>query len=238
MRRFLSIISRVVVVVITLPILGVVALFCYGQVLFPEIHPPSHGAPQTFQEILWVEVGGTNPIPEKSAGITFVFSSIFKEVFGAAIGSLPRGTPTSTLAAFVAKDAMRFESPSPMRGLKRHLAGFCGSTWIASQWSPSQMLAYLSATVYLGHEFYGIESAAQGYFGSRAKDLAPNQMALLIAMLKNPHQYDPWCAPEHAVTRINDFIAKHEVHVQPVTSLTALKLKPVPGGACKKTGFQ
>lgn len=118
MRRLLSIITKVIVVVITLPILGVVALFCYGQVLFPEIHPPSYEAPQTFQDILWVEVGGTNPIPEKSAGIDLVFSSVFKEVLGAANGRLPRGTPISTLAGFVAKDAMRFESPSRRRGLE------------------------------------------------------------------------------------------------------------------------
>jgi membrane peptidoglycan carboxypeptidase len=110
---------------------------------------------------------------------------------------------------------------------------FCGSIWVACQWTPSQMLAHLSETVYLGHGFHGINSASQGYFGLPAQDLTFSQMALLVAIWKKPHHFDPWYAPERAVNRANDFITKRNLRVHPVISLEELGVRPAPSNACE-----
>ncbi len=47
-------------------------------------------------------------------------------------------------------------------------------------------------TVPLGGNFYGVEAAAQGYFGKRASDLSLSEAATLAAMIKAPSFYSPW----------------------------------------------
>ncbi|MFJ4816797.1 transglycosylase domain-containing protein [Streptomyces sp. NPDC088801] len=46
-------------------------------------------------------------------------------------------------------------------------------------------------TSYYGRGAYGIQAAAQTYFGKEAKDLKPNECAFLAALLKGPTYYDP-----------------------------------------------
>jgi hypothetical protein len=234
MRRFLIPTIKITVTLISISILGLVGLFCYGLIFFPELHPPPYEAPQAFGEILWAEVGGGNPIPERSAGIVLVLSEVFNALAGSSSPPLPQGTPASTLAHFVAKDAMRDAPPGQMKMLKRHLVGFVGGAWIASKWTPHQMLAYLSTTLCLGHGFYGVQAASHGYFGSPAESLTVSQMALLVAILKSPNRYDPWCAPERTLGRVNNIIGLRNLDMEPVTSIDALGVLPAPDGACKQ----
>lgn len=45
--------------------------------------------------------------------------------------------------------------------------------------------------VYYGHQSYGIEAAAQTYFGKPAKDLDLAEAALLAGLPQAPSEYDP-----------------------------------------------
>ena len=54
-----------------------------------------------------------------------------------------------------------------------------------------QILARYLNTVYFGHGAYGIEAAAQTYFGIPAKDLSLLQSATLAGILTAPEAYDP-----------------------------------------------
>src|SRR5580765_4853410 len=62
--------------------------------------------------------------------------------------------------------------------------------------------AYLNR-VYFGDGYYGIESAAQGYFGKTAEDLTPVEAATLAGLIKSPSAYAPREAPERALARRN-----------------------------------
>jgi penicillin-binding protein 1A len=60
--------------------------------------------------------------------------------------------------------------------------------------------AYLN-TVYFGHGAYGIESAAQTYFGTPAKNLTLSQAATLAGVLASPGAYSPIDAPGASESR-------------------------------------
>ncbi len=59
--------------------------------------------------------------------------------------------------------------------------------------------------VYFGSGFYGVESAARGYFGKPAKDLTVGECAMLAGLLKNPNHYSPWNRPAEA-KKVRDFV--------------------------------
>jgi penicillin-binding protein 1A len=58
-------------------------------------------------------------------------------------------------------------------------------------------------TVYLGNGAYGIQAAAETYFGESAAELTTAQAALLAGMIANPGYYDPIRHPERALARRN-----------------------------------
>ena len=45
---------------------------------------------------------------------------------------------------------------------------------------------------------YGMQTAAQSYYGKDLKDLSIPQLALLAGMPQAPNQYDPYSHPEAA----------------------------------------
>ena len=57
--------------------------------------------------------------------------------------------------------------------------------------------------VYLGHGYYGIKTAAEGYFHKKLKDLSLKEIAMLIALPKAPSFYDPTRHYEKNIIRAN-----------------------------------
>lgn len=66
------------------------------------------------------------------------------------------------------------------------------STKMANEWSKEDVLAAYLNTVYFGRNAYGVESAANAYFGKPARDLTPEEGAVLAAAIQRPSQLDPW----------------------------------------------
>ena len=62
--------------------------------------------------------------------------------------------------------------------------------------------AYLNA-VYFGHGAYGVEAAANAYFGKSASKLTLAEGALLAGVIKSPTNYAPHLHPEKSVSRRN-----------------------------------
>lgn len=56
-------------------------------------------------------------------------------------------------------------------------------------------------TIYYGHSAYGIEAAAQNYFGKSAAKLSLGEAALLAGLPKGPSYYSPQLNPEAAEQR-------------------------------------
>lgn len=60
--------------------------------------------------------------------------------------------------------------------------------------------AYLN-TIYFGRNAYGIEAAAQSYFGKPASELTISESALLAGIIPSPNNWDPATNPEQAESR-------------------------------------
>ncbi|WP_448626274.1 transglycosylase domain-containing protein [Geodermatophilus sp. URMC 64] len=70
-----------------------------------------------------------------------------------------------------------------------------------NNYSKDQILENYLNTIYFGRSAYGIEAAANTYFGVPASQLTAQQGAVLAVMVRNPSRYDPANDPEAAQDR-------------------------------------
>jgi penicillin-binding protein 2A len=73
-------------------------------------------------------------------------------------------------------------------------------------YTKDQILAMYLSTAYFGHGVWGVQDAAQKYYGVNASDLDLNQSAMLAGMLQAPNAYDPIDHPEAATKRRNQVL--------------------------------
>ncbi len=76
------------------------------------------------------------------------------------------------------------------------------------QESKQQILAGYLNDAFFGEQAYGIEAAAETYFGTTAAKLSVTQAATLAGIVENPTRYDPHTNPTDAVTRRNTVLAR------------------------------
>jgi len=67
--------------------------------------------------------------------------------------------------------------------------------------SKKEILTYYLNAIYFGHNVYGIEAAAEFYFGKSAKDLTLTQAASLAAIINAPSRLSPLKRPEQNAKR-------------------------------------
>jgi membrane peptidoglycan carboxypeptidase len=72
---------------------------------------------------------------------------------------------------------------------------------ISQERTKDEILADYLNTIYFGRGAYGIQSAAQAYFGKGVQDLTPPEGALLAGLIQSPSRWDPAVSPERAVER-------------------------------------
>lgn len=79
--------------------------------------------------------------------------------------------------------------------------------WLAIQLertaTKQEILTYYVNKVYMSNGNYGMQTAAENYYGRDLKDLSIPQLALLAGMPQAPNQYDPYSHPEAALERRN-----------------------------------
>ncbi|SNI02768.1 penicillin-binding protein 1A [Streptococcus pneumoniae] len=66
-----------------------------------------------------------------------------------------------------------------------------------------EILTYYINKVYMSNGNYGMQTAAQNYYGKDLNNLSLPQLALLAGMPQAPNQYDPYSHPEAAQDRRN-----------------------------------
>ena len=77
------------------------------------------------------------------------------------------------------------------RTLTRKFKELIISLKVDRQLSKDEILENYLNTIYYGRGAYGIETAAQAYFGVSAADLTASQSAFLAAVIRGPSLYDP-----------------------------------------------
>jgi len=99
---------------------------------------------------------------------------------------------------------------------------------LEDSYTKNQILEFYLNTVYFGRGAYGIEAAAQAYFGTHAKDLTLGEAVVLAGIVTAPGdgRYDPSVESDSAKRRFAD-IAEQMVKMGRLPESTAIRL-PLP----------
>ncbi len=103
----------------------------------------------------------------------------------------------STITQQVAKNLFL----TPEKSIKRKVQELLIAFWLESKFSKEQILTLYLNRVYLGTGTYGIEAAANKYFGKTSADLSLKEAATLAGMLKAPSRYNPIYDKQNAQKR-------------------------------------
>ncbi|BES69942.1 penicillin-binding protein 1A [Marinobacter nanhaiticus D15-8W] len=112
-------------------------------------------------------------------------------------GSIRSGGSTITMQ--VAKNYFLTRDRTFIRKFNEILLAF----QIERELPKDQILELYLNKIYLGNRAYGIEAAAQVYYGKPVKELELAQMAMLAGLPKAPSAYNPLADPERALIRRN-----------------------------------
>ncbi len=92
---------------------------------------------------------------------------------------------------------------SPERTYSRKLKEVLLALLVERYYTKEQILELYCNQIYLGGNAYGVEAAAQYYFGKSAKNLVLEECAMLAALPKGPQFYSPLLHPRVAIQRRN-----------------------------------
>ena len=120
------------------------------------------------------------------------------------------------------------------RSLGRKLAEQSAAREMEKHYSKDQILeAYLNQIPF-GHGWFGVESAAQHYFGKSASKLSLAEAAALASMPKGPALYDPLKYPDRVQKRRNVVLSLMQdqgfITAAQATSAKAARLTTSPNG--------
>src|SRR3984885_792559 len=121
------------------------------------------------------------------------------------------------LSAEEAKNA-KAEQAAYAETLSRKLNELRLAVGVEHEFTKQQILAGYLNDAYFGNNAYGIEAAAETYFGTTVDKLTVTQAATLAGIVENPSKYNPITDPATAVTRRNTVLARM---AQTNTGLTA-----------------
>ncbi len=94
----------------------------------------------------------------------------------------------STITQQVAKSLYLSSEKSYLRKIKEAILAYKIDRYLTKEEILNLYLNY----IYLGHGTYGIEAAAQGYFGKSARQLNLSEAAILASLPKAPSNYSPF----------------------------------------------
>ena len=114
-----------------------------------------------------------------------------------------RQAGASTITQQLARNLykLQIKRESMFDKITRKIREFFTSVQIERNFTKNEILELYLNVAYFGRNAYGIESAAQMYFGKPSAELTPSEYTLLVGMLKGPSYYDPILHPERALNR-------------------------------------
>jgi penicillin-binding protein 1A len=121
------------------------------------------------------------------------FKGIFRSVFVNVLrGEKMQGGSTITM------QLARSIFLNKRKKMIRKVAEIILALQLERKYTKEEILEFYLNQVYWGHNAYGIESAANLYFGKSAADLTLPEAATLIGLLRGPELYSPFTRPQRA----------------------------------------
>jgi len=160
---------------------GQVLLYDYNRdakrsvVPIADISPNSINATIATEDSSFYEHGGIR--------ITSIIRSLIVDALG---GSLSQGGSTIT------QQVVKNELLTSRKSISRKINEFVLAIKLEQAYSKDQILETYLNNIPYGGVLYGVEAAAESYFGIPAKDLSITQSAYLAAMIQRPSYYSPY----------------------------------------------
>ncbi len=139
----------------------------------------------------------------------------------------------STLTQQLAKNLFLTQE----RTLQRKLQEAELALWLERKYSKNEILELYLNRVYFGSGAYGVEAAAQKYFGKPAREVTLSEAAMLAGLVKSPSRLAPNRNPEGAEARAKLVLAamadSHfitEAQAKSATTHPAYAVKPAGAG--------
>ncbi len=138
------------------------------------------------------------------AGIDFkgILRAARSDILKVLRGQRPQGG--STITQQLAREMFLYKDLSLRRKLKEMVL----ARQIEKKYSKQQILALYCNHFYLGHGVWGVESAANLFFGKSVKDLTLEEAALLAGIFQRPAVYSPYNNPDGTLKRRNHVISR------------------------------
>jgi penicillin-binding protein 1A len=160
-------------------------------VSYENIPPRLIEALLAIEDTMFFEHGGVNP--------DAIMRAIIKDV---STGKLKEGA--STITQQLVKNTLLNREKKFSRKFKEVLY----SIRIEQELSKEQILERYFNEIYLGHGYYGIKTASDGYFRKPLKELSLKEMAMLVGLPKAPNFYSPTRNYELSLGRANRVIGR------------------------------
>ncbi|HEV2766846.1 MAG TPA: transglycosylase domain-containing protein, partial [Acidimicrobiales bacterium] len=131
----------------------------------------------------------------------------------------------STITQQLVKNALL----TPKQDVERKVQEAVLAVRLEDQMTKDQILERYLNTVYFGNGAYGLQAAAEVYFGVDVHQLGQPEAAFLAGLIRNPVGYDPFVAPETAQERL-ELVVDRLVTVGQIDEeqATAIAEMPIP----------
>ncbi|MEN8245814.1 MAG: PBP1A family penicillin-binding protein [Thermodesulfobacteriota bacterium] len=159
----------------------------------------------------------------KGIDLTSIVRAFFKNLEA---GAIVQGG--STITQQVTKSFLLTPERSYRRKIKEAILAYR----IDKTFAKAEILYLYLNQIYLGHGAYGVEAAAENYFGKSSRDLNLAECAILAGLPQAPSRYSPFHYPERAKQRqiyvLNRMVAEGFItNVQATEAInTELDIKP------------
>ena len=112
-----------------------------------------------------------------------------KRIIGAFVKNFVSGTQQggSTITQQLIKNTIL----SSEQSYKRKIQEAYLAMQLETQYTKEQILESYLNTIYLGENYYGVYTAARGYFGKELYELSLRECAMLAGLCTNPYYYNP-----------------------------------------------
>jgi len=166
----------------------------------------------------------------------------FLSIIRAYIKNIEAGTIVqggSTITQQVTKSFLLTPEKNYTRKIKEVILAYR----IDKKFTKEEILFLYLNQIYLGHGAYGVEAAAENYFGKSTKDLNLAECAILAGLPQAPSRYSPFKSPEKAKQRqiyvLNRMIAEEYItNIQATEAInTKLDIKPRRNWYIEKVPF-
>lgn len=198
-------------------------VYAWGARFVPdEIPASSYRAPDSIRDqYLTVEADGATGM-RKLNPVTF-WIDVFMST-----RQFPEPPPPEEILLHRAVRVAQFKHSRARTQGDHHLASIAFAIKIGRQWTRDQAVDTILAESGFRRDVIGIEAAARFYFGVPLAELRPRESLVLIALLKGPSWYDPFCNRERFGKRYAQAVEKLGKSGPEWTAAEALsRLRPI-----------